>query len=352
MNLLELLGLAHKQQAQAQAAAPIQYPRPVVTPGDEPLPGYGQAAAPAASPEQSLDVVGKEAGFHARKPSLLAILGDAMLVHGGYKPMFSQNRRDEDYRRAVQDYTTDPLQAIKNLSQLKGHEQEMIKLKEAYDTGQMDDAVKQSLIDYRKAEQQQKARSIVGSMFNGVNDDATYQAILPTARRYGEVNGLDTSLLGDTFDPDKINAFRQGGLTVDQADDNNRQERNLQSQMDYRRQSLGLRGQEVSNQTRNVNSEISNRSTRTQEYLRRGQVTAPGQGGRNALAAAKARANKVFRDQRGLVEFDKTGNKMRVTAPDGRMWGYGYTPDGKVKFMGQMDANGNLLRKDPNAGDE
>lgn len=159
-----------------------------VTRGDEPL------NQPGHSDSTDITITGDKP-FHGRKPSLLAILGDAMLAHGGYKPQFSQNRRDEDYRRAMEDYATDPIQAIKRLSQLKGHEKEAAKLYDAYTDNQrlQGGLDRQNRVFDLKLEDvvRDRVAGMMGSITPG--DTEAYKKMRARALSYAEAKNVDMS---------------------------------------------------------------------------------------------------------------------------------------------------------------
>jgi hypothetical protein len=285
-------------QLQAQAQAPVT----------------NNSTAPS---EEPITITGD--GWKPRKPNFWTFLGDVIGSHYGKGLIGTNTHTQEDLHDVMGDFASDPLKAIKRLQRIPGQEGKAVELYNQYEDNQRADLQAQALTEYRRAAQEDRARGVVAGMLGSVSDQQTYTKLLPTMRKYAEARGLDPNELPDDYDPDTLNAYRMGTVPVDKQIDNDRQDRNTQSQINYRNQSLGLRAQEVNNQTRNVNSEIGNRETRTGEYLRRGQETA-------AHDPAKLRANKTMRTAQGLVQFDKTGNKMRITAPDGRMFDYGIDP--------------------------
>lgn len=252
--------------------------------------------------------------FRPRKPSLLAILGDAMLVHGGYKPMFSQNRRNEDYRRAMEGFDEDPLRAIRRVSRLKGHEREAVNMFNQYQDNIRADEIARSNIEARK----DRARDRLASMMGVLTPD-NYDRMLPTLQRYAQARGLDPDEIPSVYDADAITAYRAGGLTVDQQSDNARADINTQSQINYRQGRLSQQGQDTT-------SRIQRRALMTAEQ-RRHNIALEGQAATNEFGrAARSKNNKPRRM--------KTVRGMGEVSPDGRLF--------------KLDADQSIWRKNEN----
>lgn len=254
MDILELLGLKPKGTGPTPGAPPISAPK---QPMDERMPGRYDHSPDLGG----ITVTGDN--WKPRKPNFLHFLADVVNHHYGNGYLATQLLDRENTTGALQDYATDPLQAIKRLSMLPGHQKEAVAMYNQYADNKRADDQAAAIVQ----ERQNKVRDRIGAMM-GATNEKNYSSLLPTMRRYAEARGLDPSEIPETYNPDEINAYRMGSMTVDQQMDNDRADDNTDSVINYRNSQIGLSKERVGLQRENTQSEISHRSAQEAETIR------------------------------------------------------------------------------------
>lgn len=291
-----------------------------------PLPSSNEPiTSPTDAPEEGFATV---SGWAPTKRNIIGRLADAWLMAQGQKPIYEPRMKERDYKSAFKGFTNDPMETVRRLAQFD--QESAIKLYNVVSDNERQKAAQRGLELMR----QEKFRDNIGSML-GLFDDPRktpeqkaelYRRTLPRIRQYAENRNIDVSELPDEYDPDAIQMWRMGGMTVDQQLDNRRADVNTESQINYRDVRLNQQQSEVNSRNANRTNQITNRDTRTNEYLRRGKTGGSGK----TDDKYKARANKAFKGPNGsLVEFNKDGRGMKVTHPSGKVLWFKVGLDGK-----------------------
>lgn len=183
------------------------------TPPPAPTPTPVAAPAPSAAPQDD-DIEIK--GFSPSKISLLTRLGD---LFTGNRLHMEEHIRQHDMQRALEGYSSDPRAAILRVMKIPGMASKAISMLNTVDDNMESEARGKLLEEQLK----DKRLGTVRAMFNGVNDKS-YGKVRDYATKYWASKGYDPEELDlpNNYDPDQIDAFRNGGMTVDQQVDNDR----------------------------------------------------------------------------------------------------------------------------------
>jgi hypothetical protein len=151
-------------------------------------------------------------GWKPHSPTILGALADAFLQSRGLGPAFAQNREMANMQEALQNMTTDPLQAIKRVAKIRGHADDAFKMYNTYvDNKRTQDNLdrQNKIIDLRNDDY---INQMVAGMMNRANPDTWSQMrdlAIKRAQARGYTGDID-SLIPEQYDPDSINYMVAG----------------------------------------------------------------------------------------------------------------------------------------------
>jgi hypothetical protein len=216
-------------------------PVPGLTPGGAiseagATPGASQLPVPAMDQEEAITVK----GWKPSKRKFLEVLGDAVLLHGGYAPMFAKNRQMKNMREAMEGFTSDPMSAIGRIAQV---DQKM-----AWDllNQQQDNSRAETVAREQQARNLERVRDRIAAMAGAATPE-NYDRVLPIMRRYAESRGLDPSEIPETYDPVALGTYRMGSVSVDHQMDNERDAYAKEELVEYRGKRLDQFERKINN---------------------------------------------------------------------------------------------------------
>lgn len=156
-------------------------------------------------------------GFKAKEPSFLGRMADAFLVERGGKPVYGPKKDQENMMRAMEGFTQDPMEALRRIAQIPGHQEQALQLYNQI----IDNQRSQGTLDRQNKAFDLKieeiARDRVASMLGAVQpgDAEGYAKMRQRALAYGQAKGFDFSqeLPEDATQLD-IDGFRYGEVPV------------------------------------------------------------------------------------------------------------------------------------------
>lgn len=289
------------------------------------MPSYGEG--------QDVEVVGD--GWKPRKPTILGALADAYLTYSGKPPAFSINRNARSMREAMEGFTDDPTRAINRLSKIPGMQDEAWKLLNQYqDNARADGTLERQnrqLDDRNEREMHSYAAAMMGSP--AVNEQ-TWPKFREMAIQRAKSRGVDMEhLIPEQYDPESVDFFRWGEVKpkdqMKMADDRSYRGQRL-NQID---RGLDIRQEGVDNTERYREERLEDfdNAEAGKNSRSAGRGSRKGGGGVNP----KNYANRAYKDSNGsLVEFDKTGTKIKVTHKSGKVLYFKLGVDGKPVPVG------------------
>lgn len=207
--------------------------------GSSPIPGMSmpgvineKGALPQSDPTNPKDIVVN--GKPDRKANPLGDIADMVLVATGHKPIYRPRLEDMRMKDAMEGFADDPLGAIKRVAK-----RDPAKAWEMYNTYQDNLRGDEAVAGAREA-RTEKSRGVIASML-GVATPENYDKMLPRMQQYAQAHGIDASELPEQYDPDAINMWRAGGMSVDNQEDNARDTAYKDEMMNYRRSNLAER---------------------------------------------------------------------------------------------------------------
>lgn len=267
-----------------------------------PLPSYNDTPA-YADPSEDIEVTGD--GWKPKKRSTLGTIADMLFG----KPIFANRVKSINVNRAMQGFAQDPLQAIRRLSQINGMEGKAWDMYNQYSDNKRADETTESANEVR----QDRARDRVGGMLGAIlssNDPAgAYTKNLPVLRRYLESKKIDPTELPDQWDADWANTYRNGGISVDAQEDNQRDATYKGTRLGQYQQSINNTEQYRQERLGQISQTIEN----TQDYRekRLGQI--------DEAQNEKGRHNRAVENKQNIPK------EVRADKPDGTVV---YSPDG------------------------
>ena len=272
---------------------PDKKEQPVVTPGINPGADQQQALLIELDRQHRRKGILDQLGVGGRTRDILGTIGDALLVGSGNRPLYRPRKDQELMADALQNFTDDPIEAIKRLNAAGFPDQ----AREMYDR-----YLAQTNASMTKQAQAQDARdkrwSIVTRMLNPkVVTEANYPMIRKQALDYLKASGTDPLYdIPETYDPDVIaNLFMSGIPTEKQYSE--------QMDADYRNKRLAQFDADIANRVRNTDSLVEDRPLRRALTERGQNMTAA-----TAQRGQDIRANTAAEGQKVTAE----GNRLRA----------------------------------------
>lgn len=200
--------------------------------GSTSVPSSVGASAPPAAESAPLNVQGNQ--WQPHKESTLGKIGDALLMMKGMQPIFRERTAQANQREVMQNYYkqmgSHPTgQAMDDLNNDTARRLDMIpgldpKVAEDFTDSNARDSYYSAGENMRNDNRATKGMSMLSSMASqvaAIKDPAqqatAYQSLLPAMRAIGSTYGVDdnvtSSLLGDQFDPTKLQALAKASET-------------------------------------------------------------------------------------------------------------------------------------------
>jgi hypothetical protein len=262
------------------------------------------------------DVAAVIKGFKPKKINFFQALGDQLLMHWGNKPVFQQRVNDKNMREAMEGFTSDPVQAVRRIAQVNP-ELAWTLLDKIQDNKRADSA-QERLLGKDQDSVLKNAAGIMGvALRNPQNRSAAIQ-------RYNQIlrsRGLEDHILSDDVDDAVLESIYYGAMPPNQ-----------QEQAEYRKTRLEQQDRGLDIRERNTDSQIERREDQTRQSDERITIA------RDKAKGAGGVGGRVYKDPNGsLVEFNKDGNNMKVTSPDGNTIGlYKKDLNGRPVLVRQM----------------
>lgn len=296
------------------------------------VPIQDQEMPPRDEMEEQQDVV----AVRPRKRNLLEILGDAVLINGGMKPQFALNKQRDNMRVAMEGFTNDPLNAIRKMAQIDPEFAWKL-----YNQHQDDERASGTLARQNRALDMQNDRyvygQIAGMMGSPAVNEQTWGAMRNHAINVATRRGLDPAtveaVIPKDYDPAAIDFIRYGEIKPKDQVQMENTERYRGQRLGQIDRSLDIREESVGNTEQYRERRLEQIDT-AEEGRNARSANRGGRGG--ARINPKAYANRVHKDSNGsLVEFDKTGTKMKVTTKSGVVKYFALGVDGKPVPVGE-----------------
>lgn len=160
----------------------------------------------AMEDDTPIDVIAKD-NWKPHKPTILGAIADAFLMSRGMQPAFSQNRNARDTRDAMQNFTTNPMQAIRRMSQIPGNEKTSWDLLDKQQDNERQNLAAEVLAETRKEKFRLNVAGRLQSISRAKDPFEAYRQTLPMMRKYMQMHGLDPSELPDEYNQDAINGW-------------------------------------------------------------------------------------------------------------------------------------------------
>lgn len=251
-----------------------------------------------------------------KKRNLLEILGDAVLIHGGMSPMFAQNKKEDNLQAAMEGFTTEPLEAIRRIAQVDP--KAAWTLYNQHQDNVRADEQAASLRDDRR----ERGYNRIGAMLGAARPE-TWEKMRPVIERYAQSRGIDVADLPTEYDPDALDVWRMGSLSVDDQEDNLRDSQ-------YKGARLGQYQQGIDNTERYRQARLGQHD----RSLAIREEKAKQKGGKEAPASGARMVETGF----GPGEYSPDGTQLRV-----KISIKGHPDEGKyVRY--RKDANGDFKR--------
>lgn len=298
--------------------------------------GMDEAGAiPGSDQGQEIAVMGDP--FKAKKRSIWGVLGDAILLNSGHKgPFFADRMRDKNLRRAMDDFTNNPIAAIRRVSQIPGMADEAWKMYGQMRDDQRGDETQQRLMGKDKETLRQRGVAMLGRIRD---DGSNYHVVRPIYNDYITRNGIDAPLLPEEFNIDEIEAYFMSGQKPSEVamDEVRRMREKRQSEQGDRR--LDQNDRRIGITERNVESQIESRDVRDQVAIRGVSVREQAEQrlGKGKPGAAAGAGSRKVKTKYGLGDVDPSGNYLRVTGPDGSTYIYRSTGENKWSLFKKVN---------------
>ncbi len=261
-------------------------------------------------------------GFKPTKRNVLGRLADAMLMANGGKPVYEGRMAERDMKRAMQGFSSDPMEAVRKISTFDPDA--AFKLYNMVTDNQRSDESQKRLV------RDSDRRYNEGVYDRGISmlataDEKSYPAMKSRVEGYFKARGVEMPFpLPDVYDAQAIEQLRMGEVPV-------ARQLALQSQDEYRDRSLDIREERVGVQNEGTRNQMETRTgaleERRRSNLSREQIARerPAAGGKGKPAEADGMKLKT---PRGTMETNPEGNIGRIKTPEGfQIWKK--TPDGK-----------------------
>jgi hypothetical protein len=278
MAVSDLLGQLIGNSTPGPNSAPVDVNQVLGSqPNGQPLPSLQQA--PVAPTDPSIDrpfthyEVAKKHGLH----ELLSIAGDMALASAGLQPQYLPSLQAAKEADALADFQTDPAAAVNRLTAVNPQAGQKLYndlVTDTYHRALTNSSVASAQAAAQKSVQdtdlyKQKVLGAATSMAAAaIKDPKSWPVVRDRIKQFAAARGASDliSNLPDAYDVDAIQSFANSSVPVDKQVDNARQQEALDNTEDYQDKSLALRNEEVgisgansANQSRNIDSEISDR---------------------------------------------------------------------------------------------
>jgi hypothetical protein len=285
-------------------------------------PGYYEDPAPVPGGDiggEDITVQGR-LPFKPKKRSIWGVLGDAILLHSGQKPLFALRKQDQNVRRALENFTNDPIGAIQNLSQIRGMGEKALELHNQHLDNRRADETQARLMGKDKEGIRKSAMGILGRI---KEDGSNYDVVRAYYNDFVTRNELDVDLLPDVFDIDYIeSAFlsgMNGSSNVAKAEIAERKARQGDRRLDQNDKRIGIT-------ERDTNSKIADRNFDNKQDV----VEEQGRDNRSKNSGKKSAPAGPGKEGETIISPSGTGAK---TFRNGKWHYYEVVkgPDGKLK---------------------
>lgn len=172
----------------------------------------GQSQPQAEAMDNQDDVVVN--GFKQTKRNIFGKIADGILAAYGQKPLYESRMRERDVRGAMEGFSSDPMTAIKRISQIPGMQDEAFKL---YNQQQDNVRADGQLERQNKLFDMKYQEAIIDRIANmmGAATPQTWEAMRARAGEYAKAKGVDLPIdLPEKYDPDIVNMIRYGEVPV------------------------------------------------------------------------------------------------------------------------------------------
>lgn len=188
---------------------------------------FGEALAPGSGLPGSVDQVTSEEYINelfqqegsgegevvANKPThrnMLGKIADTVLAAYGEKPVYESRMTALDYQKAMEGFTQDPLNTIRNIGRIPGMEDKALDL-----YGKQRDDERADIVAQRQQEAlNEQRRGVIASILGSAKDDASFPKARDLAVRYATRHNMDPDELGipTEYDPEGIQAWRYSAI--------------------------------------------------------------------------------------------------------------------------------------------
>lgn len=269
----------------------------------------GATTAGAPDPNQGPPITITGDNWKPKGDTFLGTLADAYLQANGLKPAFAQEREAQNINQAMQGFTQNPLQALRRLGMVQGHEADAYNMYNTYEDNKRADLAAQGVNDVR----QEKFMTRIGGMLYNVQnakDPATaYKNNISTIKNYAAARGVDVSDLPDTYDEGAVSNWISGSVAPEDS-------MRMAITSQYNDERAALAQARLEEQQRNHNLQHGDRVTNQQGVASRFQQRQSGKGGKvpDHIVSSKYGPAKIFNN----------GMNMSVKA--------GKNPDGSDRY--------------------
>lgn len=264
-------------------------------------------------------------GFKPKKRSFLGFLGDVLGQHYGAGNIFQHRVDQKNVRRAMEGFVDNPLEAIRRLSMIDGHQADAWKMYSQYRDDQRGDEAQQSLADSRKEKVVQQSAGVLG-MLN--SDGSNWKMVANLYNNAMDRNKIDFHLDPDNPDMEYARALYTGAQSPDK-----------QEYARYRDEVLKIRRERLDQTGRDTDSKIEDRTVR--------QGIAQQNADAHTTSANRPRAGG--KGKAGVTPGGGgTGKTMNIRDSKGGVRQVVFSPDGKTAMEQRPD--GMMVRYSVNGG--
>lgn len=264
--------------------------------------------------KQPEEVLVQGDSWRPKKQDFLSLLGDILYGRG----VFRQRIQRENERQAMENFQTEPAQAINRMGLVNADKAWQMKQQLASRQATEEQA------ENARLDRQSRGSEIVSGMLGTLpegNEEVAYTKMLPFMRQVLENYDVDPSILDDNYDKEKVGMLSRYGISGYQAAQLKRQEEAAAALQGQRVKTLALDslGKEIAieklNQDERQHRERESRLNRAQVLQAREQAQKQG----ITLDPSFGRFQGL---QPGQYVLNPSGNKVSVKRPDGLIYGY------------------------------
>ena len=269
---------------QAPSSQPVfSAPQNTTAPVDNP---YVEDTPKELAGNKGEDVTVTGDDFIPKKESTIARIADIFL-HG----IFERRTNNANLIEAMKGYDRDPESAIRRVNKFDPGAAQ--RLRESNERMEANRILQEERIQALREKGFDRLSGMVGAITNSKKPDEAYTQVLPTLRAYANQYHLDgDNMFPDKYDPGKVGAIRQGGLTAYQQE--------------------ALKNQDETQARLDKNMEVDNAETKRYHDAQL-ELT------KERLGIAQQNANKKSGTARSIFSADRGGEAVGTLSPDGKL---------------------------------